>query len=72
MPEFNHTYIGHNFTSGQTIRITGDKHPDIGPLVRIEQQSGSMTFLFSMKPEQARHVAGLLSLAANDAERGDS
>lgn len=59
-----------NFTGGQEVKVDADMHPSCGPLVMIMQWGGSMSFQFSMKPEQARQLgAALYELADSlDAE----
>lgn len=59
-----------NFCDAEPINVEGRSHPnsDIGALVTIFQNSGSMSFQHSMRPEQARYMAVALLEAADAAD----
>jgi len=59
-----------NFTNMDfvTVMTTIHNQPSIGKIVQIHQNSGSMHFLHSMTPQQARDMATALTNAANQLE----
>ena len=58
-----------NFVGTFPIKISATRHPQIGNLVNINQDSGAMSFQHSMRPEQARKMAALLVDMANSFEK---
>ena len=57
-----------NFCNGAPIEIDGHGNANHGALVSIEQHHGAMNFQHSMRPDQAREMALLLHVAADEAE----
>ena len=54
-----------NFIGSEPIEISTNVHPDIGPLVSINQHMGAMRFQHSMTPQQARAMAAALVAIAS-------
>lgn len=57
------------FTLANAVEISGMHFEHIGPLVSIIQNQGSMHFMFSMTPDQAREMAAALFYHANALEQ---
>ena len=57
-----------NFAGGAPISIVSNVHPEIGPLVSINQDGGSLSFQHFMTPEQAREMASALLAMADSFE----
>jgi len=59
-----------NFTNMDFVTVATTVHnsPTIGKIVSINQNVGSMHFLHSMTPQQARDMATALTNAANQLE----
>lgn len=53
-----------NFVGNSPVEVTAVRNPTCGPLVSIRQDAGAMSFLHSMRPEQAELLAALLLEAA--------
>jgi hypothetical protein len=62
------TTIIKNFVETHRLEASHDVHGTCGPLVRLSQQAGSMSFLFSMTPAQARELAKALTHHADALE----
>lgn len=61
----------YQFTKAHAVEIVGTKHAEIGPLVSIIQNSGSLRFQFSMTPAQAREMASSLIAHADALEQAE-
>lgn len=59
----------YQFTGRDNIEIVGTSHAEIGPIVSIIQNSGSLRFQFSMTPAQAREMAVALERHADALEQ---
>ena len=57
-----------DFCDGSPIRIWGHSHAGFGGLVSVIQNSGSISFQHSMRPEQAREMAAALIACADELE----
>lgn len=57
-----------NFTDRQILGVSSDTDEK---LVTLEHFGGSMTFVFSMKPEAARKMSRALMDAADEIAEGD-
>lgn len=57
-----------NFCGTCPIKISAHNHPQIGNLVSINQDGGSLSFQHSMTPEQAREMASALLAMADSFE----
>jgi hypothetical protein len=58
-----------NFTQTQRVYVTGTIHNEhIGRLVSLNAYEGSCSFMFSMKPKQAREMAAALIAHADALE----
>lgn len=57
-----------NFCGACPIKISAHKHPSIGDLVSINQESGALSFQHSMTPVQARQMASALLAMADSFE----
>ena len=57
-----------NFCGTFPIEIYAHKHPSIGNLVSIIQESGALSFNHPMTPEQAREMASALLAMADSFE----
>lgn len=55
----------YNFTDANAISAEGYVHPQCGRLVTLTQHSASLSLIFSMRPEQARHLAAALIAEAD-------
>lgn len=49
-----------SFTGGNSLEIVSTQHLDIGPLISLIQSAGSIHFMHSMTPDQARAMAAAL------------
>lgn len=58
-----------NFVGNQEMEAAATDTPMSGPLVALTQNAGSMHFMFSMTPEQARALAADLIALADRADR---
>lgn len=61
----------YQFTLAQSVEIVGTTHAEIGPLVSIIQNAGSMRYQFSMTPAQAREMADALIAHADALEQAE-
>ena len=57
-----------NFCGANPIKISARTHPQIGNLVNINQDGGSLSFQHSMTPDQARQMASALLAMADSFE----
>ena len=57
-----------NFCDGEPIVIDGHGNEEFGALVSIMQGHGALSFQHSMRANQAREMAHLLHVAADEAE----
>ena len=57
-----------NFCGTCPIKISAHNHPQIGNLVNIIQDGGSLSFHHPMTPEQAREMASALVVVADSFE----
>jgi len=55
-----------NFVRTEVASIFTRRHETLGPLVKIQQEAGSMYFNFAMSPSQAREMAAALIAAADE------
>lgn len=59
----------YQFTERDSVTINSTNNKEIGPLVNLIQDAGSMRFQFSMKPEQAREMSAALIAHADALEQ---
>lgn len=55
----------YNFVDSSPVQVEGHVHGSRGKLVSITQAADSLRFQFSMRPEQARHLATALVAEAD-------
>ena len=62
------SHLINNFCGHSPVTVTSNVHAECGPLVTIQQESGSCSFFHSMTIEQVREMAQRLNDAADDVE----
>lgn len=61
----------YQFTERDSVTINSTNNKEVGPLVNLIQDAGSMRFQFSMTPEQAREMAEALIAHADALEQAE-
>jgi len=61
----------YQFTERDSVTINSTNNKEVGPLVNLIQDAGSMRFQFSMKPAQARAMAVSLERHADALEQAE-
>lgn len=59
----------YQFTERDSVTINSTNNKEVGPLVNLIQDAGSMRFQFSMTPAQAREMAEALIAHADALEQ---